>query len=118
MSVRQIKDNINVRVVNNTSLAQNVNLLGGTADPLAIPPHRLYQYDLSAETYVGITSANINISNTLNLIPVNYVVQLNGNNIQAVVFALNSLNFGIFQFTGNIIYISNDFYIYGKLTIV
>lgn len=116
--IRPIKDTINVRVSNNTAFTQNVNLLGGTADPLGVPPHTLYQWNLSAETYSGITGVQILISSTANPIPVLYTVQLNGSNIQAVASALNTLNFGNFQISGNIIYVVNDFYIYGKLETV
>jgi surface protein len=115
--IRQIEDTINIRVRNNTSLPQNVNLLGGTSDPLAIPPSLLYQWDLSSESFFGSVTASIIISNTSNTTPVTYTVQVNGYNIQSVVFALNTLNLGVFQYSGNIIYVSSDFYIYGNLTI-
>jgi hypothetical protein len=115
--LREIKDTLNVRVRNNTAFAQNVNLLGGTADPLGVPPHLLYQWDLSTETYFGSVTAEIVISSTANPTPVTYTVQVNGYNIEAVAFALNTLNLGIFQVSGNIIYVSNDFYIYGALTV-
>ena len=118
MSFKAIKDTINVGVKNNTSFIQNVNLLGGTSDPLAVPPHLLYQWDLSTETYFGSVTATILISTTANPTPVLYTVPVNGYNIEAVLFALNSLNLGIFQVSGNIIYVSNDFYIYGALTIL
>ena len=114
---REIKDTINIRVRNNTAFVQNVNLLGGTSDPLAIPPSLLYQWDLSAETYYGSVTATIVISTTSNPTPVTYTVQVDGYNIQAVAFALNSLNMGVFQVSGNIIYVSNDYYIYGALTV-
>lgn len=117
-NVSIIKDNINIRVSNNTAFVQNVNLLGGNSDPLAVPPHILYQWDLSTETYFGSVSATILISTTANPTPVLYTVPVNGYNIQAVAFALNSLNFGIFQVDGNFIYVSNDFYIYGALTVL
>ena len=113
-----IKDTINIRVSNNTALTQNVNLLGGTADPLGVPPHLLYQWDLSTETYFGSVTAEIVISSTANPTPVIYTVPVNGYNIQAVAFALNTLNLGTFQVNGNIIYVSNDFYIYGTLTVL
>ena len=115
--VREIKDTINVRVTNNTAFIQNVNLLGGTSDPLGVPSNLLYQWDLSTETYFGSVTAEIIISTTSNPTPVTYTVQVNGYNIQAVAFALNSLNLGLFQVSGNIIYVSNDFYIYGALTV-
>jgi surface protein len=115
--LREIKDTISVRVRNNTSLPQNVNLLGGTSDPLGVPPSLLYQWDLSTETYFGSVTATIVISNTSNTTPVTYTVQVNGYNIQAVVSALNTLNMGVFQSSGDIIYVSNDFYIYGLLQV-
>lgn len=116
--IKVIDDTINIRVKNNTSFNQNVNLLGGTSDPLAVPPSLLYQWDLSAENYFGSVTASIVISNTSNPTPVTYTVQVNGYNIESVVFALNSLNLGVFQYSGDIIYVSNDFYIYGALTIL
>jgi hypothetical protein len=112
-----IKDTINIRVVNNTTLPQNVNILGGTSDPFAVPPSLLYQWDLSAENYFGSVSASIVISNTSNPTPITYTVQVNGYNIESVVFALNTLNLGVFQYSGDIVYVANDFYIYGALTI-
>jgi hypothetical protein len=66
----EIKDTISVRVRNNTAFAQNVNLLGGTSDPLAVPPSLLYQWDLSTEVYFGSVTASIVISNTSNTTPV------------------------------------------------
>jgi surface protein len=113
-----IKDTINLRVSNNTAFSQSVNLLGGTSDPLGVPPHLLYQWDLSTETYFGTVTADIVISSTANPTPVTYTVPVDGYNIEAVAFALNSLNLGIFQVSGNIIYVSNDFYIYGNLIIL
>ena len=115
--VNSIKDTINVRVRNNTALPQNVNILGGTSDPLAVPPSLLYQWDLSAENYFGSVTASIVISNTSNPTPIIYTVQINGYNIESVVFALNTLNLGVFQYSGDIVYVANDFYIYGALTI-
>jgi hypothetical protein len=117
-NVRSINDTINVRVSNNTAFAQNVNLLGGTADPLGVPPHLLYQWDLSGETYFGTVTVDIVISSTANPTPVTYTVPVDGYNIEAVAFALNTLNLGNFQVSGNIIYVSSDFYIYGALTVL
>ena len=113
-----MESSINIGVRNNTSFPQNVNLLGGTSDPLGIPPSLLYQWDLSTETYFGSVTATIVISNTSNPTPITYTVQVNGYNIQSVAFALNTLNLGVFQVSGNIIYVSNDFYIYGALSVV
>jgi len=115
--VLPINDSISINVKNNTTLPQKVNMLGGTQDPLGIPPHRIYEWNLSTETYFGSVSATILISTTLNPTPVAYTVSVNGYNIQSVAFALNSLNMGVFQISGNLIYTSNDFYIYGDLSV-
>ena len=115
--IREIKDTINVRVRNNTAFVQNVNLLGGTSDPLAVPPSLLYQWDLSNETFAGTVTAKIIISNTSNPTPVTYTVQVSQLNVSGVAYALNTLNLGVFQVNGNTIYVSNDYYIYGALSV-
>ena len=112
-----MESSINIGVKNNTSLPQNVNLLGGTSDPLAIPPSLLYQWDLSNETFAGTLTAKIIVSNTSNPTPVTYTVQVTQLNVSGVAYALNTLNLGVFQVSGNIIYVSNDFYIYGALSV-
>jgi surface protein len=117
MSSLPIDNSISLNLKNNTNLPQRVNILGGTQDPLAVPPHRLYQWDLSSESYNGNLNVTILISNTSNPTPVANTVAVNGNNIQAVLFALNSLNKGFFQVSGNVIYVSNDYYIYGALSL-
>jgi surface protein len=115
--IKQIKDTINIGVRNNTNLPQKVNFLGGTSDPLGVPPNLLYQWDLSGEIYFGSVSASIVVSNTSNPTPINYTVAVNGYNIQSVVSALNTLNLGFFQYSGNIVYASNDYFIYGTLQV-
>jgi streptogramin lyase len=112
-----INDTLNVRVINNTNLPQRVNILGGSQDPLSVPPNKIYEWDLSGETYVGTITAKIVISNTSSPTPVTYTVQVTQYNIQGVVSALNTLKKGFFQLSGTIIYVSNDYYIYGALSV-
>jgi surface protein len=112
-----IDSSIALNVKNNTTLPQRVNILGGTQDPLGVPPHIIYEFDLSGETYVGNVNVSIVISNTSNPTPVTYTVKVNGDNIQAVAIALNTLNQGFFQTSGNTLYVSNDYYIYGALSL-
>ena len=112
-----IDSSIALNVKYNTSLPQRVNILGGTQDPLGVPPHIIYEFDLSGETYVGNVNVSIVISNTSNPTPVTYTVKVNGDNIQAVAIALNTLNQGFFQTSGNTLYVSNDYYIYGALSL-
>jgi streptogramin lyase len=112
-----MESSINIGVRNNTNLPQNVNLLGGTSDPLGVPPSLLYQWDLSNETFSGTVTAKIIISNTSNPTPVTYTVQVTQLNVSGVAYALNTLNLGVFQVNGNTIYVSNDYYIYGALSV-
>lgn len=112
-----IKDSININVKNNTNLPQNVNMLGGTSDPLAVAPHLLYEYDLSSENYIG-TTVTLLVGTTLApLATTPYSAPLIQNNIQGVLNVLNGFGIGNFQVNGNIIYVSNDFYIYKKLEV-
>ena len=115
--IKPLDTSISLSVRNNTPFNQSVNLLGGTSDPLGVPPKLLYQWDLSTEVYFGSVTASIVVSTTSNPTPVTYTVQVNGFNIESVVFALNTLNLGFFQSSGDIIYVSNDFYIYGVLQV-
>ena len=117
LKIKNMESSINIGVRNNTSLPQNVNLLGGTSDPLGVPPSLLYQWDLSNEIFLGTLTAKIIISNTSNPTPVTYTVQVTQLNVSGVAYALNTLNLGVFQVNGNTIYVSNDYYIYGALSV-
>jgi hypothetical protein len=113
-----IKDTINIKVVNNTNLPQNVNMLGSNADPLAVPPHLLYEWDLNTENFISVTTVSISIGTISNpAFPVMYNLPLITYNISGVVNALNTLNMGVFTSFGNIIYASNDYYIYNGITV-
>lgn len=112
-----INDLISLNIVNNTNLPQKANILGGNQDPLGVPPHSIYQWDLSTEDYVGVTRVQIQIATPSHPSPILYTVSLANNNIQGVVVALNTLNKGIFQYYGTIVYVSNDYYIYNKITV-
>ena len=108
---------LNIRVANNTSLTQSANILGGTQDPLGVPAHNLYQWSLGSNDYFGDNNLTIQVSTTQNPTVIDYIVPLQGNGIQAIVNALNSLGIGFFQYSGTTLYVSNDFYIYGELII-
>jgi hypothetical protein len=112
-----INDLISLNIVNNTNLPQKANILGGTQDPLGVPPHSIYQWDLSTEDYKGVTTVQIKIGTVPHPSTILYTVTLVNKNIQGVVVALNTLNKGIFQYYGTTLYVSNDYYIYDKITL-
>jgi surface protein len=112
------KDEIALKLINNTAYPQIANILGSV--PNLISPNtntNLYVFDLSTEDYMSLSDISIGISNTSNPTIVNYNVPLLSNDIQGVVQALNSLNMGIFQFYGTSVYVSSGYYIYGALNV-
>jgi surface protein len=117
--MNNVGQNINLKIVNNTALPQDINILGSI--PFlnsANNSNTIYEWDLSGETYFGNITATISISTITNPIPTTYTVTVLGYNTQAVALALNTLNLGVFQVSGNTIYALNDSYIYGNLTIL
>jgi surface protein len=114
-----VKQNINLRLQNNTALPQDINIFGNIPNiNSANNINTVYEWNLSGQSYVASTSVEISISSTSNPTPITYSVVLLGNNIQGVADALNTLNLGIFQVSGNTMYVLNDFYIYGNLAVL
>lgn len=108
-----------LKIKNNTNFTQPVEIFNVLPNNnFANNSKAIYTWDLSTETYFGSFNVTILISNTSNPTPVFYSIPLNGNNIQSVVDALNSLNQGLFQSNGTTIYVSNDYYVYGALEVV
>jgi hypothetical protein len=117
--MKSVNQNINLRLQNNTALPQDINIFGNIPNiNSANNINTVYEWDLSGQSYVASTSVEISISSTSNPTPITYSVVLLGNNIQGVADALNTLNLGIFQVSGNTMYVLNDFYIYGNLAIL
>ena len=109
---------INLKIKNNTSLTQEVNILGIlTPNKFANVSDALYSFDLSTEVFTATTTVSIEISNTSNPTPITYTVTPTTTNIQGVVDALNTLNQGIFQYSGTTIYVSSSYYIYGSISV-
>ena len=109
---------INLRVVNNTALPQPVSMLSVIPNPnTANNNNFLYEFDFTGQSYVGITNVSINISNTSNPAIVTYNAPVTSQSIIGVVDALNSLNQGLFSYSGSIIYASSNYYIYSNISI-
>jgi hypothetical protein len=115
-NMKLFESQINLKVVNNTGLSQPVSILGIIPNnDTANNNNLLYQYDLTGQNFTGITNVDIRTSNVLNPTPIVYSAPVTSQSIIGVVNALNSLNQGVFYYSGNIIYVSSDFYIYEKI---
>jgi len=117
--MRKVETQIVLRIKNNTSFSQSIEILKAIPNiNSASNSDRMYSWNLTTENYSGSYLVTIYISNTSNTTPVYYSVSLSSNNIQSVVSALNSLNQGLFQYSGDTIYVSSSYYIYGALEVV
>jgi streptogramin lyase len=116
--MKPLYSEINLRIVNNTSLPQPVSILGIVPNQnTANNNNLLYEFNLTGQSFVGVTSVNINISNTSNpTIVVNSAI-VTTQTIQGVVDALNGLNQGIFSYSGSTIYVTSNYYIYSNISI-
>jgi len=109
---------INLKVVNNTALPQPVSILSIVPNSNSASNNNiLYEFNFSAQSYVGVTNINAYISNTSNPTVIAYNAPVLSQNIQGVVDALNTLNQGLFTFNGTTIYVSSNYYIYSNLSI-
>ena len=93
--------------------------MGGTQDPSNGQANStlFYEYDLTAETFIGTVGVSIEASTTIN--PTIFTYTTNGDitDVGMVLKALNSLNLGIFNRIGNTIFIVDRINIFGNLTI-
>jgi surface protein len=110
--------NINLKITNNTSLVQQVSLLGAINNPnSANNANNLYSFDLSTQNFTSVNSVTITYYTPQNLTPVSVTVDVIQSDIDGVVQALNTLNIGIFNYSGFVIYVSSDAYIYTNIII-
>jgi surface protein len=116
--MKSLNGQINLRVINNTALPQPVSILSIVPNQnTANNNNLLYEFNLSGQSFFGVTNVNINISNTSNPTVVVYNAQVLSQSISGVVSALNTLNQGLFSYYGSTIYVSNNYYIYGNLNV-
>jgi len=95
--MNEFESQINLKVVNNTALPQPVSILGIVPNQnTANNNNVLYEFDFTTQSFVGVTTVNINIANTSNPTFVVNTAQVTSQSIIGVVNALNTLNQGLF----------------------
>jgi hypothetical protein len=113
-----ITDNITLKVQNNVRFQANVPILGGVQDPTngQVNSNTLYEWDLSTETFVGITTVSLIVATVTNPTFQTYTQTVGAvTSVEQVVDILNSFNVGLFNFSGTTIWITNGINIYDKL---
>ena len=117
--MNSIKDSINLKIKNNTSLSQVINILGVTTPFIyANVSDTLYEWNLSTEDFLAVTTVTI----SYNLVAPPFSLFLpsatfTNYSIQGVVDALNSFGIGLFNYSGTTIYVSSSIYLFGKIVI-
>ena len=110
-------DSIKLRIINNTSTPQGVSLFGVIRNPnSANYINNLYQFNLTGQSFVGIVSVSITYAPTNTMVYTTTSVSVTLQSIQGVVNALNTLGIGVFSYSGNIISVASNLYVYQNIT--
>ena len=108
---------INLKITNKSNFEQNISILGVIPDSnSANNLNTLFSFDLSGQNFTGIISVSIVSALNSNLVYTNQTASVSLQNIQGVVDALNTLNIGVFSYSGSFIYVSSDTYIYQSIS--
>ena len=118
-----VKSDISLQIKNNLNRTATFSILGGTQDPSngQANAKTIYEWDLTAETFANTTVVTIEASTIDNPTIINYEVQNQDGaitDIETVVRLLNTLNLGVFNLDGNIIWIIDDINIFGNLEVL
>ena len=118
-----VKSDISLQIKNSLNRTANFSILGGTQDPSngQANAKTLYDWDLTAETFANTNVLTIEASTITNPTVITYEV---GNqdgaitDLETVVRLLNTLNLGIFNLDGNVVWIIDDVNVFGNISIL
>lgn len=115
-----IQEDISLRIKNNLNREAKLSILGGTQDPSngQANAKTIYEWDLSSETFTNITVVSIQASTIDN--PTSKIYQVANQdglitNIETIARLLNTLNLGVFNYTGSTLWIIDDINVFGNL---
>jgi hypothetical protein len=113
--MNNVGQNINLKIVNNTTFPQEVNILGSIPiNDSANNVNILYNFDLSTENWVGVGRVRLNYASPSNP-SVIAIVPLTDLTISGVVNALNSFGLDLFYFSGTNIGVNSNTNVYLKI---
>lgn len=114
--MKSVKQNINLRIENNTAFPQDINILGSIpALDSANNVNILYAFDLSTETWGGgINQVRLNYASPSNP-SIFVIVPLTDLTISGVVNALNTLGLDLFYYSGTNIAVNSNTNVYFKI---
>ena len=101
-----------LKIKNNTNFTQPVEILSALSSPYtANNSTSFYTFDLSTETFAGITGVRIYYFINPNVIPItSQLIPLTTLSIAGIVDALNTLGLGLFSYDGTTIYTTSNSY--------
>lgn len=117
-----VKSDISLQIKNNLNRVAKFSILGGTQDPSngQANAKTIYEWDLSAETFANTNVLTIEASTVTNPTIITYEISNQDGAIEdlkTVVRLLNTLNLGVFNLDGNVIWIIDDINIFGSLEV-
>ena len=115
--MKDLKTEIILRIKNNTNLPQPVEILSALGNNFsASNATNLYTWDLSSETFSGITSVQLGYTLHGDGFGLSTpILPLSSLSIQGIVNALNTTGLAIFQYSGTNIYASSNVYDFNAL---
>jgi hypothetical protein len=111
--MKTLNSQINLKIVNNTSLEQEVDILGIVNSPNASNNlNNTYEWDFTGQTL----GTSVQISYTIPPSTTDIITSFTATpTLQGYVDALNTLGLGVFSLSGNIIYVNSNTYIFVRI---
>ena len=117
--MKEKKQAINLKLVNNTNFPQKINILGSVVPQgFSNNVSNEYVFDLSTENFASVTTLELRYKLASNPSTVLQILRpLIDLSISGVVNLLNSFNVGVFFSQGSFIHTNSNYYIYVAISL-
>jgi len=116
--MKKPNNQISLEIKNNLSNPSGVLVMNNLFNPNnQANATNYYEWDLSTESFIGVSSITITYYNVGSLIPIIKTTPLFQLNVNGVADSLSLLNMGFFFSSGNLVYTYNDNYVFGNIVI-